>query len=104
VKTAYSGRATVGEFAVDIDIGNVDLPGWTGTASNARQSATVPTEAIVTLLEQPRPGWSARAHATQEPDGAWHLDGLTRFCAPEPPPAFSSGRPSLWVRKPLRGA
>jgi hypothetical protein len=95
--TPYSGHAMIGGFHADVDITNVDISGWKGTATNLHRSATTSPETVVTLLEQPRPGWSAHAEATIGEDGVVSLQGTGHF-NPErraAPPARS-----LWVKKP----
>src|SRR5262245_22874370 len=94
--TPYRGHAPIGDCHVDIDIANVDVAGWTGTATNLQGIVTASAETVVQLLEQPIPGWSAHAAATVGRDGAVSVQGTSRF-NPEPRPA--STERSLWVRK-----
>jgi hypothetical protein len=94
--TPYRGRAMIGDCYADVDIGNVDVAGWTGTATNLQESATGFAEAVVKLLEQPRPGWSAHATATVSRDGALSLQGTSHF---NPARRASPQERSLWVRK-----
>ena len=97
MKTPYQGRARIGVHPVDVDIVNVDVSQWKGTATNVDGVAATDGEAIVTLLEQPRPGWSARAVATACADGVLQLEGNGQFHAPQP--RHAEGTQSLWVRK-----
>jgi len=93
--TPYRGRAMIGDSYADVEIGNVDVARWTGTA-NVQTSATAFEEAVVKLLEQPRPGWSAHATATVSPDGALSLQGTSHF---NPARRATPAERSLWVRK-----
>jgi len=97
MKTPYHGRARIGVHPVDVDIVNVDVSQWKGTATNVGGVVAADGEAIVTLLEQPRPGWSARAVATACADGVLQLEGNGQFHAPQP--LQSEGTRSLWVKK-----
>jgi hypothetical protein len=97
MKTPYHGRARIGDLRADVDIVNVDVSRWKGTATNV-DGVAAGGEAIVTLLEQPRPGWSARAVATGGADGVLLLEGNGQFFAPSPP-RVAPGRRSRWVRK-----
>ena len=91
MKTPYVGTARIGDLDADIEIGNVDALRWKGTATNVH--GTVHAEdATVTLLEQPRPGWSAHATATTDADGVVHLDGTTYFFGPKPQPLAPAER------------
>ena len=96
--TSYLGHATIGACRADVDIANVDVMRWKGTATNVHGTESAPQEAIVTLLDQPRPGWSAHAKASEGADGVLHLDGIGHFCAPEHR-VVAPGLRSLWVRK-----
>lgn len=87
----------IGSHHVDVDIANVDLVHWQGTATGVEGVVGTGEQEIVTLLEQPRPGWNARALATAGADGVVHLEGTGQFAAPRREPA--PGRRSLWVRK-----
>ena len=98
MKTSYLGHATIGDSYADVDITNVDVSRWKGTATNVHGTGPTPPEPIVTLLDQPRPGWSSRAEATEGADGVLHLDGIGHFHAPVHPLA-APGPGSLWVRK-----
>jgi hypothetical protein len=98
MKTPYRGHARIGDLQVDVDIANVDVLRWTGTATNVHDRVAAGGEALVTLLEQPRPGWSARAVATGGADGVLLLEGVGYFCAPQQPPV-ARRRQSLWVKK-----
>ena len=95
--THYCGPATIGGCDADVDIKNVDVSRWNGTATNVRGAGTSSPDALVTLLDQPRPGWSARAEATPGADGVVLLQGTSHFF-PKPPVVAPSGR-SLWVKK-----
>jgi hypothetical protein len=97
MKTAYRGHARIGDFHADVDITNVDVLQWKGTATDVHGTGPTPPEAIVTLLDQPRPGWSARAEAC-EADGVLHLDGIDYFHGPERS-VVAPGPRSRWVRK-----
>ena len=99
MKTPYVGPARIGHLHADVEITNVDALRWKGTATNVDGTVHVAEDAIVTLLEQPRPGWSAHATATTGANGVVHLDGTTYFFAPKWPP-LAPGERSLWVRKP----
>ena len=96
MKTPYQGRARIGGQGADVDIVNVDVAQWKGTATNVDGAVAEGGEAIVTLLEQPRPGWTARAVATTGADGVVQLAGSGQFYSPSrvAPPSRS-----LWVRK-----
>jgi hypothetical protein len=96
--TPYCGHVTIGNFDADIDITNVDVLRWSGTATNVRGTGPMPADAVVTLLEQPRPGWSASAQAIAGADGVLRLTGTGHFYRPTHPVGASEGR-SLWVRK-----
>lgn len=98
MKTPYHGDATIGDDAAEVDIENVDLVRWKGTASAVAGVAPADGEAIVTLLDQPRPGWSARARATGGADGSWELEGIGQFFAPKRRPVGPETG-SRWVRK-----
>jgi hypothetical protein len=98
MKTPYFGRGRVGGLHADVEITNVDLLRWKGTATNVHGTLPAAQDAIVTLLEQPRPGWSAHATATMGADGVVHLDGTNYFYGPKPP-ALTPGERSLWIRK-----
>jgi hypothetical protein len=98
VKTPYVGSARIGDLHADIEIGNVDALRWTGTATNVHGTVRAADDATVTLLEQPRPGWSAHASATTDADGVVHLHGNTYFYGPKPGPLAPAER-SLWIRK-----
>jgi hypothetical protein len=97
MKTPYHGRARIGGHPIDVDIVNVDVSQWKGTATNVGDLAANVGAAIVTLLEQPRPGWSARAVATPGANGELELAGDGQFHAPRP--AVTPDSRSLWVRK-----
>ena len=96
MKTPYHGRARIGDHRADVEIVNVDVSAWKGTATNVEGVVPAGGEAVVTLLEQPRPGWSASAVATGSAEGVLHLEGSGQFHAPRP---VAPGRRSLWVRK-----
>jgi hypothetical protein len=98
MKTPYQGRARIGDRRADVDIVNVDASRWTGTATNVKGRVVAGSEEVVTLLEQPRPGWSARAVAMEDADGVLQLEGNGQFHAPHRPP-MEPGTRSLWVRK-----
>jgi hypothetical protein len=98
MKTPYQGRARIGDRRADVDIVNVDVSQWKGTATNIEGRVVAGSEEVVTLLEQPRPGWSARAVAIGDADGVLQLAGNGQFYAPQPPP-MEPGTRSLWVRK-----
>jgi hypothetical protein len=98
MKTPYQGRARIGVHGADVDIVNVDVSHWKGSAMNVDGVVAADVEAIVTLLEQPRPGWSARAVTTDGANGVLLLEGSGQFHAPQPRPATPGGR-SLWVKK-----
>ena len=102
MKTPYRGRARIGVHCADVDIINVDVSQWKGTATNiaTKVDGVVLTDGdeIVTLLEQPRPGWTAPAVATGRADGVLQLEGSGQFRAPQPPPVGPESR-SRWVRK-----
>jgi len=100
--TPYRGHATIGDLHADVDITNVDVPRWKGTVANVRGRGRMPPEAVVTLLDQPRPGWRARAQATEGADGVLHLDGIGDFCGPEGR-FVETARRSRWVRRLPRG-
>jgi hypothetical protein len=98
MKTPYQGRARIGNHRADVDIVNVDVAQWKGTATNVDGRVVAGSEEVVTLLEQPRPGWSARAVAVGDADGVLQLAGNGQFYAPQPPRTGAEPR-SLWVRK-----
>ena len=98
VKTPYFGSARIGDLHADIEIGNVDALRWKGTATNVHGTVLAADDATVTLLEQPRPGWSAHATATTDAEGVVHLDGTTYFYGPKPR-HLTPGERSLWIRK-----
>jgi hypothetical protein len=98
MRTPYQGPARIGDRQADVDIANVDVSRWKGTATNVDGVLAVDEEAIVTLLEQPRPGWSARAVATGGADGVLHLEGIGQYFAP-PLSSVAQAERSLWVRK-----
>jgi hypothetical protein len=98
MQTPYHGRARIGVHPVDVDIVNVDMAHWKGTATTVGGVAAAAGEAVVTLLDQPRPGWSARAVATGCADGVLQLEGHGQFHAPPPRPV-EPGTRSLWVKK-----
>jgi hypothetical protein len=97
--TPYSGHATIDDLHADIEIANVDVARWNGTATNLRGTGSTGAEAVVTLLEQPRPGWSAHAEAVAGADGVLHLNGAGHFHGPVLSVVAGASR-SLWVRKP----
>ena len=86
----------IGDCHAEVEIGNVDVARWTGTVTNLQETATAFSEAIVKLLEQPRPGWSAHATATVGPDGGLSLQGTSHF---NPERRAAPSERSLWVRK-----
>jgi len=98
VKTPYVGPARIGDLHADVEIGNVDVLRWKGTATNVHGTVYGAEDATVTLLGQPRPGWTAHATATTDGDGVVHLDGTTYFYGPKPRP-LAPGERSLWIRK-----
>jgi hypothetical protein len=98
MKTPYHGQARIGGHRAEVDIVNVDVSRWKGTATCVSGVVATGGQAIVTLLEQPRPGWSAPAMATGRDDGVLQLEGNGQFCAPQRPPV-EPGSQSLWVRK-----
>jgi len=98
MKTPYQGHAKIGNRQAEVDIANVDVSRWTGTATNVDGALDVDGEALVTLLDQPRPGWSARAVATGGADGVLHLEGVGQYFAP-PLSSVPPDARSLWVRK-----
>jgi hypothetical protein len=98
MKTPYSGHATIGDHEADVDISNVDVLRWKGTATNVHGVVVEGAEAIVTLLEQPRPGWSARATAIRDADGVVHLEGCGQFFAPQRQ-SLAPGNRSPWIKK-----
>ena len=101
MKTPYRGRARIGVHRAEVDIVNVDVSQWKGTATNIDGVVLTDGDEIVTLLEQPRPGWSAPAVATGRADGLLQLEGSGQFRAPQPPPVGPGSR-SLWVKKSSR--
>jgi hypothetical protein len=86
----------IGDCHVDIEIVNVDVGGWTGTATLRQGMVTASPETVVQLLEQPRPGWSAHAAAVVGPDGAVSVHGTSHF---NPQRRAAPTERSLWVRK-----
>jgi hypothetical protein len=80
MRTPYAGRADLGDVVVSLTIENVDTRHWDGEVAD-----TAPDEwfrhgpLTVTLLDQPRPGWSASAVAELQPDGSGHLIGTGHF-------------------------
>jgi len=98
MKTPYQGRARIGVHGADVDIVNVDVSHWKGSAVNVDGAVATDGEAIVTLLDQPRPGWSARAVTTGGADGVLLLEGNSQFLAPQRNPSAPGSR-SLWVKK-----
>jgi hypothetical protein len=100
--TPYRGPATIGDLHADVDITNVDVPRWEGTVTNLHGRGRMPPETVVTLLDQPRPGWKARAQASKGADGVLHLDGIGDFRGPEGR-VVESARRARWVPKLPRG-
>jgi hypothetical protein len=96
--TRYCGHARIGDLHADVDITNVDVLQWKGTATNVRGTGPAPIEAIVTLLDQPRPGWCAHAEAAEGADGVLRLKGVGHFYNPETSTRERATR-SRWVKK-----
>ena len=97
MKTPYCGRATIGGHPADVDIANVDLPRWSGTVTGTKGRLADAEEAVITLLDQPRPGWNSRAAVTADAEGIVHLEGAGQFFAPRSSP--DPGGRSLWKVK-----
>ena len=96
--THYHGHGTIGDVHADIEIANVDVSGWNGTATNLHGAGSPPADAVVMLFDQPRPGWSAKAGAIAGADGVVHLSGTGYFRGPVRRDAERERR-SVWVRK-----
>jgi hypothetical protein len=82
MKTPYAGRAELGDVVVTVEIDNVDTMHWDAAVTdgtNANRFRAGPM--TVTLLDQPRPGWSAIAVAERHADGSQHLIGTGHFRA-----------------------
>jgi hypothetical protein len=94
--TPYRGHALIGHCHVNLEIVNVDIARWTGTATDLEGVVAASPETVVQLLEQPRPGWSAHAAAIVGPDGAVSVQGTSHF---NPVRRAAPTERSLWVRK-----
>jgi hypothetical protein len=82
MRTPYSGRADLGDVVVTVAIENVDTLHWDGEVDDASPGEWFRDGAVtVTLLDQPRPGWSATAVAERHADGSGHLVGTGHFRA-----------------------
>ena len=80
MQTPYAGRADLGDVEVVVAIENVDTKHWRGEVSDARPVESFRDgDVIVTLLDQPRPGWSAKAVAQRRADGSGSLIGASSF-------------------------
>jgi hypothetical protein len=82
MRTPYAGRADLGDVVVTVEIENVDTMHWDGAVTDpSSKSWFRDGSMIVTLLDQPRPGWSATAVAERNADGSGHLVGTGHFRA-----------------------
>jgi len=89
MRTPYAGRADVGDVTVTLTIENVDTLHWDGEVTGAVFADWFRNGPVtVTLLDQPRPGWSASAVAERHADGSGHLIGTRHFR-------------SSWARRPV---
>jgi len=89
MRTPYAGRADLGDLVVNLTIENVDVLHWDGEiAGTALTDSFCNGPLTVTLLDQPRPGWSATAVAERHADGSGRLVGTGHFR-------------SSWARRPL---
>jgi hypothetical protein len=80
MQTPYVGRADLGDVEVVVAIENVDTKHWRGEVSDAQPAESFSgASVVVTLLDQPRPGWSARAVAQRRADGSGLLIGASSF-------------------------
>jgi hypothetical protein len=80
MRTPYAGRADLGDVVVALTIENVDTLHWDGEVADTAAAEWFRKGPVtVTLLDQPRPGWSAPAVAERHEDGSGHLVGTGHF-------------------------
>jgi hypothetical protein len=82
MRTPYVGRADLGEVEVTVAIENVDARAWQAELSEEPSASFREGQVVVTLLDQPRPGWFARAVAERRSDGSGCLIGASHFRPP----------------------